>query len=123
LTLIEILVVVAILGLIASVVSVNVVGQWRDSETKAARLDLGQIGSSIDLFRMKYGRYPTSAEGLSVLVEPPNGGESLLTNDDIPEDPWGQVYVYVRRTGGKPPYTLSSKGPDGVLDTEDDVRR
>lgn len=111
--------VVAILGLIAGIVAVNLVGQWRETETKTARLDLQRVEEAVELYRFKYGRYPEVSEGLTALLDPPHGGESLLRRKEVPRDPWGTPYVY-ERDGGR--FVLSSMGPDRAPNTPDDIR-
>lgn len=121
LTLIEVLIVVTILGLIAGIVSVNLIGEMREAEKKAARLELGKLSELLDLYRMKFQRYPTTAEGLSALINPPEGAEPLLARSEVPRDPWGGEYLYIASDGSRPPYRLSSKGPDGQEGTDDDL--
>ena len=120
LTLIEILVVVAILGLIASVVGVTAGSMFEEAKVDTAKQQIHNFGSALDLYRVKIGKYPNSAEGLPSLTNPPKGKKPLL--ESIPKDPWDADYIYVypgQRVKGK--YDLYSKGPDGVADNEDDV--
>lgn len=115
-TLIEIMVVVAILGLIATVVAVSVAGSWASSQVDKAKMDIKGFESGVDLFRLKMGHYPTTAEGLAVLYS-----QGILKGS-LQKDPWGKDYVYVS-PGQKDPkgYDIVSYGPDGNSGGGDDI--
>lgn len=120
LTLIEILVVVTILGLIAGIVGVSVLNQLQGAQEDTTRTQLKSIGDSLDIYKMKVGKYPTTTEGLGVLVSPPNGRKPIM--DSIPQDPWGNDYVYLSPGQHNPArFDLYSKGSDGQSGTEDDI--
>jgi hypothetical protein len=68
------------------------------------------------LYRIKFGRYPTSAEGLAALAKPPAGKKPLMEN--VPRDPWGYAYLYLR---SETRFVVLSLGPDGEVGTSDDV--
>lgn len=121
LTLIEILVVVTILGIIAGIVGIQVANQLEESKIDAAKLQIGRLGEAIDLYKVKFHKFPNTAEGLNALTSPPGGKSPIM--ESIPKDPWDSDYVYVspgQHNTSK--YDLQSKGPDGVADTEDDVK-
>jgi general secretion pathway protein G len=107
-TLIEIMVVVAILGMIASVVAVAVVGRLEDAKRQSAELDIKGFEDGLLLFKMKHGHFPTTSEGLTVLYQ-----EGYLKGQ-VKQDPWGHDYVYVA-PGQKHPdsYDITSYGADG----------
>jgi general secretion pathway protein G len=115
-TLIEIMVVVFILGLIATVVAVNVVGVQDDAQIKAAKLDIKGFQNALDLYRLKKGRYPNSSEGLTSLYS-----DGLLKGE-LKKDPWGNDYVYLS-PGTKNPkgYDIVSYGPDRNSGGGDDI--
>jgi general secretion pathway protein G len=120
LTLIEILVVVTILGIIASIVGIQVANQLEEAKVDTARIQLSEITKSLDLYKVKFHRYPTTAEGLNSLTNPPKGRAPIMGS--VPKDPWDNDYVYTfpgQHNTGK--FDLQSKGPDGVADSEDDV--
>ena len=73
LTLIEILVVVTILGIIASIVGIQVAGQLEEAPVDTAKVQISNISDGLELYRVKFNRYPTSAEGLNALTSPPKG--------------------------------------------------
>ena len=120
LTLLEILVVVTILGIIAGIVGIQVAGQLEEAKIDTASVQISNISEALELYRVKFHRYPTSAEGLSSLANPPKGRNPIM--EKIPRDPWDADYVYVapgQHNTSK--FDLQSKGPDGVADTEDDI--
>ena len=121
LTLIEILVVVTILGLIAGIVGITVANQLEDSKYSTAELQINQFSEALDLYKIKYNRYPNTTEGLNALTSPPGNRKPLM--ETIPRDPWDQEYVYVSPgTHNQSKFDLMSKGSDGVSDTDDDVK-
>jgi general secretion pathway protein G len=107
-TLIEIMVVVAILGMIASVVGVAVMGRFAEARRQTSALDIKGFEDGLRLFKIKHGHYPTSSEGLAVLYS-----ESLLEGQPK-KDPWGNDYVYIS-PGNKhtDSYDIISYGADG----------
>ncbi len=121
LTLIEILVVVTILGIIAGIIGINVIGALEDAKKDTANIQIKGLGDAIELYKIKFNRYPNTGEGLSALEKPPGGKSPLMS--PIPKDPWGADYLFVSPGQHNPSkYDLQSKGPDGVADTEDDVK-
>ena len=115
-TLIEILVVIAIIALIISIVGPRVLNYLAESKVKAARIQIQSFGSALDLFNLDTGRYPTTGEGLTALVQFPgtipawNG--PYLKGSVVPNDPWGKPYVY-RSPGEHGAYDIMSYGSDG----------
>ena len=121
LTLIEILVVVTILGLIAGIVGITVANQLEDAKIDTANVQIKNIGDALELYKIKFNRYPSTAEGLQVLAKPPGGKKPLMEN--IPKDPFDQDFIFVCPGSHNPSkFDLQSKGPDNVADTEDDIK-
>jgi len=91
-TLLELLVVIVIIGLLASYVGPKYFGHIGKSEVVVAKAQMDAFGKALDAFRLDVGRYPSSAEGLPALMSKPanaaNWNGPYLTND-IPLDPWG----------------------------------
>lgn len=116
-TLIELLVVLVILGLLAGLVGPQVMKYLGSSKTKTARLQIEDLGASLDLYRLEVGRYPTGEEGLRALVKQPDGVKDwngpYLKKDQVPKDPWGYEYHY-RFPGEHGPYDLYSLGADNA---------
>jgi general secretion pathway protein G len=115
-TLIEILVVIAIIALIMSLVGPRVLNYLGESKVKAAKIQIQSFGSALDLFNLDASRYPTTAEGLTALVQSPGTIPSwngpYLKGGVVPNDPWGNTYVY-RSPGEHGPYDITSYGSDG----------
>jgi general secretion pathway protein G len=115
-TLVEILVVITIIGLIMALVGPRVLNYLAESKVKAARIQVESFASSLDLFYLDAGRYPTSSEGLAALAQRPGGIDAwngpYLRTGAVPNDPWGHPYVY-RSPGEHGPYDIVSYGADG----------
>ena len=115
-TLVEILVVITIIGLIMALVGPRVLNYLAESKVKAARIPVESFASSLDLFYLDAGRYPTTSEGLAALAQRPGGIDAwngpYLRTGQVPTDPWGHAYVY-RSPGEHGPYDLVSYGADG----------
>nr|WP_028033007.1 type II secretion system major pseudopilin GspG [Chelativorans sp. J32] len=113
-TLIEMLVVLAIIGLISALVGPRVLAQLSDSRERAAKLQIEAFSSALDIFYIDVGRYPVQAEGLGALVRKPstiqvwNG--PYLRGENVPLDPWGNEYKYV--SDGKT-FSITTEGPGG----------
>lgn len=115
-TLVEILVVVAIIGLLMGLVGPRVLNYLSDSKVKTARIQIQGFSAALDLYYLDNGRYPTSAEGLGALTQRPDGAASwngpYLNGNLVPNDPWGRPYVY-KFPGQQRPYEIISLGPEG----------
>jgi general secretion pathway protein G len=109
-TLIEIMVVVIIIGILISLVGTNIFPALEEAESTATEFQLKQMENALSMYRMKNARYPTSEEGLQVLVSPPGGETSYM--DSIPKDSWGNEYQY-RSPGQKGDFDIWSYGRDG----------
>jgi general secretion pathway protein G len=114
-TLLEILVVLVILGLMASLVGPQVFKQLSSSKTKAAALQIEELSSALDLYRLELGKYPTSEQGLDALISKPRGAENwngpYLKKKVIRQDPWGNEFQY-RSPGQYGEFDLWSLGAD-----------
>jgi general secretion pathway protein G len=112
-TLIEILVVLVILGLIATAVAVNVVGSAEKARSDRAKTDVQRIASDgIEAFKVMRGRYPSTEEGLKLLVDErflkSNSKEGKLL------DPWEREYIYLYPGQAHPDaFDVKSYGADG----------
>ncbi len=106
-TLIEIMVVLVILGLIASAVAVNVMGSLSEAKVKQAKTDLHTLENCLDLYKIEKNRYPTTEEGLQALVTAGKCKANL-------KDPWGHDYVYLYPGQAHPDsFDIKSYGADG----------
>jgi general secretion pathway protein G len=103
-TLIEIMVVLVILGLIASAVVIAVFPQLQKARVDRTTLDIGNIDSALKLYNARKGKFPDTATGLKALVD-------MEILDKMPKDAWGNDYVYTLENG-RP--VVTSYGADGV---------
>ena len=116
-TLLEVMVVMFILGLLATLVAPQIVGRTDDARRTKAIADLKGIEQALNLYRLDSGGYPTTEQGLEALVhrsDRPPVPRAWNPNgylERVPLDPWGHAYVYVA-DGSR--YTLKCLGADGV---------
>lgn len=115
-TLLELLVVVAIIGLLAAYVGPKYFGQIGKSEQALARAQIDSFNKALAAYRMDCGAFPTTEEGLNALVTRPGSVSDKWTgpylSKGVPLDPWSHPYVY-RAPGAKSEYDLISYGKDG----------
>jgi general secretion pathway protein G len=115
-TLIEILVVLVLIGIVLGVVGGNFLGRGEKAKADAARIEIGQIGQALDLYKLEIGRYPTTQEGLQALISASTGVTNwngpYWKRSTIPTDPWGNEYKYAS-PGQNAPYDIISYGADG----------
>src|SRR4030095_7446316 len=114
-TLVELLVVLAILGFLAAMAVPQLMKTLDRAKVDTAKLQIEKLDSILDLYRLQIGRYPTEQEGLLALVEAPAGSDRwdgpYLKNPEALTDPWGNSYHY--RLPGEPgEYDLYSLGAD-----------
>lgn len=110
-SLVEIMIVIVIIGLLASVVTVNVRGYLNRAKQSTAKQEISTIAHALETFNSKANRYPTNEEGLAILYKPSSFfSDALLQND--PKDPWGHPYQY-NCPGAKEPFDVISYGADG----------
>ena len=114
-TLVELLVVMVILVLLASVVGPRVLGYLGTSRSKTAKVQIEALAASLELYKLDNGQYPSSADGLQALVERPSGKASwsgpYLKKRQVPLDPWGVAYNY-RFPGKHGEFDIFSYGAD-----------
>jgi general secretion pathway protein G len=120
-TLIELMVVLAIIGVLAALIVPNVLGRADDARVMAARTDVGNLMQALKLYRLDNQRYPTSEQGLNALLLQPTT-EPVPVNwkpylDKLPQDPWGRPYLYMN-PGIKADVEVLSFGADGTAGGE-----
>lgn len=131
-TLIEIMVVITILGMIATIVTVNVLSRLDQAKVSAAKTQMKNLETALDEFRRDNGFYPSTDQGLSSLVKKPSVGRipksyprgGYLKGTNIPKDPWGCEFGY-NAGSGEQPYEILSLGADceeGGEDVDADIR-
>src|SRR6266478_8142821 len=115
-TLLELLVVLAILGLLVGLVAPAALRQLGSAKEKIAHQSIERLASVLDLYKLDIGSYPTTDQGLQALITRPSGitrwNGPYLKGEKIPEDPWGRPFVY-RNPSQRPghEYDLLSLGP------------
>lgn len=118
-TLVELMVVIVIIGLLATVVVINVLPSRDRAMGEKARADIALIEQGLDMYRLDNFNYPATSDGLGALLQPPAG----LTQPDryrqggylkrLPDDPWGKPYQYAF-PGQRGPVDIFSLGADGA---------
>ncbi len=102
-SLVEMLVVVAIVGLLIGLVGTGAIRQLQNSRVSAAEAQIAQLRSALDIFLIETGRYPSEQEGLRALIENnaqiPGWAGPYLRDGNLPVDPWGGAYIYVLNQG------------------------
>jgi general secretion pathway protein G len=129
-SILEILVVLAIIGLLVGLVVTNIDSVFGQSQAKVAQIFVrDSVKTPLVRYRIDVGDYPSTAEGLAALVTAPSSAADKwkgpyldASGGKLPSDPWGQPYEYrypgVKNSGG---YDIYSKGPDKTADTADDI--
>jgi general secretion pathway protein G len=116
-TLIEILVVLVLIGVVLGVVGGNFIGKGEKAKADAAKIEMGQIGQTLDLYKLETGRSPSTQEGLQALISAPPGvgnwNGPYWKKTTVPKDPWGNEYRYASPGQNNSPYEISSYGADG----------
>lgn len=125
-TLVELMVVIFILGLLTTIVVINVLPSQDRAMIQKARADIATLGQALEMYRLDNLSYPTSSDGLQALVTAP---PSLTTTaryrqggyiKKLPDDPWGRPYQYDNPGRQGPGFDLYSLGADGAPGGEDD---
>ncbi|WP_320006661.1 type II secretion system major pseudopilin GspG [Maridesulfovibrio sp.] len=126
-SLIELMIVIVILGLLASMLVPKIMDRPNEARVTKAKMDMKALDSALKLYKLDTGRYPTTEQGLQALITKPEtrpvprnyrkGG--YLDSASTPVDPWGYDYIY--RSPGEEgrPYELISLGADGMEGGED----
>ena len=120
-TLLEILIVITILGILASVIAVRVMDRPGEARTVKAKLDIATLENALKLFKLDNAFYPTTDQGLGALVESPSTGRipqkwrngGYLEKERLPKDPWGDDYLYLSPGVNNRDFDLWSYGADG----------
>jgi len=114
-TLIELMIVVVILGLLATIIMPRILDRPEQARRMKAKVDIRNIESALALFKTDTGRFPTTSEGLEALVSDPGvkGYNRDGYLDKVPSDPWGNRYIYICPGVVGKDYDLESYGKDG----------
>jgi len=128
-TLLEILVVVMIITILATIVGISVAKRPGEARVMAATVQIKTFRTALQLYQMKHGCLPTQEQGLKALCEKPTtppipdsypeGG--YLESKKLPKDPWGRDYIYIVPGSKGDPYEIISYGSDGEPAGEGDA--
>jgi len=124
-TLVEVMVVIVLIGLLATVVMINVLPSQDRAMREKARADIAVLEQAVETFRLETLRFPTAEEGLAALVQAPAGMARADRYRDggyvrrLPQDPWGNPYQYAF-PGQHSRFDVYSLGADGVKGGEGD---
>ena len=125
-TLLEVMVVIVILGIIASMVVPNLMGNKEQADRQKAVVDIQQLESALDMYRLRNGFYPTTEQGMQALVTAPTSQPVPRAFPDggfirrLPKDPWDEDYILIS-PGQVGRIDILTKGPDRTAGTEDDI--
>lgn len=115
-TLLELLVVLGIIAMLAGIVGPQVMKHMGESKTKAARVQIEDLATALDMYKLDLGNYPTTEQGLKALIESPDSAKRwngpYLRKAKLPLDPWQQEYRYTS-PGEHGKFDLLTFGADG----------
>lgn len=120
-TLVELMVVIVIIGLLATIVALNVIPSGDTARVQKAKADIATIEQALEMYRLQQNSYPTTAQGLEALVTAPAGLANAAAYQPggyikkLPEDPWGRPYLYASpgKHGAADIWTNGADGQEG----------
>ncbi len=121
-TIIEILIVIALIGTLMTIIMTNILDKSDDAKKDLARVAMAQIENGLRLYRLHNNRYPSTEEGLQALVTAPSGAKNWrgpYTEPDKLNDPWDSPFTY--ESSGSRNFKMMSSGPDQQMGNEDDI--
>ena len=113
-TLLEIMVVIAIIGMLATAVSVAVMSYMKKAKVKTCSIQLNTLAQALNQYYLDENDYPSSLDDLAK-------GKDALVKEKQLKDPWGQEFIYNSSASGDVDFTLCSKGPDKREGSDDDI--
>lgn len=128
-SLMELMVVIIILGLLASLIMPNIIGRSEQAKQKLTCVQMKTLSDSLKMFKADFGSFPTTEEGILALVSNPNpdsyknypnGGYLDAKNE--PKDPWGNLYIYVLNENDFDIISLGADGKEGGDEENKDIK-
>lgn len=125
-TLIEVMIVLLIIGIMASVVAPNILGNQEVAQLKKAAVDIQQLESAVEMYKLRTNSFPSTEQGLDALVAVPTSDPIPRNYPEdgfirrLPQDPWGNDYQLVS-PGELGRIDIFSNGPDQEPGTDDDI--
>jgi general secretion pathway protein G len=125
-TLIEVMVVLLILGIMASMIAPQILGSQEEAQLKKAAVDIQSLESALEMYKLKNNNFPTSEQGLEALVTMPTIDPIPRNYQEggfikrLPNDPWGNPYQLIS-PGELGVIDIFTNGPDGEAGTDDDI--
>lgn len=129
-TLVELMVVIVIIGLLATIVAINVIPSGDKARVTKARADIATIEQGLELYRLQVGTYPTTTQGIQALVAAPAGASAgsyqpggYLKGGKVPVDPWNAQYLYAApgKHGAFDVWSYGADGKEGGEGTDADI--
>ena len=128
-TLVELMVVIVIIGLLATIVAINVLPAGDKARSVTAKADIAAIEGGLDIYRLQNGTYPTTSQGLQSLVSAPDGANPATyqaggyLKGKLPVDPWGKPYLYASpgQHGEADVWTFGRDGKEGGEGVDADI--
>ena len=129
-TLVELMVVIVIIGLLATIVAINVLPSGDKARVVRARADISTLEGALDTYKLENGAYPTTTQGLSALIRAPTGVNAAsyrpggyIKGGKVPTDPWNRPYLYAApgTHGDADVWTYGADGKEGGSGTDADI--
>ncbi|WP_151954169.1 type II secretion system major pseudopilin GspG [Sphingomonas sp. EC-HK361] len=127
-TLVELMVVIVIIGLLATIVALNVLPSGDKARVEKAKADIATIEQGLEMYRLQNSNYPTTTQGLAALTSVPAGADASKYQaggylKKLPNDPWGRAYLYASpgQHGAADVWTYGADGKEGGEGIDADI--
>ncbi|BCD68958.1 type II secretion system major pseudopilin GspG [Nitratiruptor sp. YY09-18] len=127
-SLMELMIVIIILGLLASLVLPNLIGKSEEAKQKLVCVQMQSVAQALKMFKLDNGNYPDTQEGLQALVKNPDpekypnySSKGYFSNGQLPKDPWGHPFIYIKTDDGFNLISLGADGKEGGKDENRDI--
>lgn len=127
-TLVELMVVIVIIGLLATIVAINVLPSGDTARIQKAKADIANIEQGLELYKLQVGSYPTTTQGLGALIAAPSGVDAARYQaggylKKLPNDPWNRPYLYASpgKHSAADVWSLGADGKEGGEGVDADI--